>query len=172
MESTIGTTPDSVIVCPPVGLGPSGRWARSITGRQADFVARAVMVGVLSAVIGLAGGCLEDAEGDPEVELPAAAAPSECRGRLGVMVVVNASGRDVVRVRLVDLEGPAPELELNSKERRGNISRYEVLRQDCGPRPHRQRVLINLADGQQHQGEISLEWNDSSWVVVTTTGIL
>ena len=141
------------------------------TSRHRDpFAARTVAI-VVFAAASLCGGCLEDADVDAYVESAATATGPECRGRLGVMVVVNASGHDLLRIRLVDLEARA-DLELPLKQRRANVTRYEVLRQDCGPMPsHRRRLLIDLASGQRYEGEISLD-SSSSWVVVTPSGIL
>jgi hypothetical protein len=128
------------------------------------------MAGLLTA-ISLAGGCQEVAEVDATAELTTSAEPG-CRSTSGVLVVANASGRDIRRIRLTNLQRD-PDMNLTVKQRAETFTRYEILWQHCEPRSAvGKRVLIDLADGQQYQGEMLLHPDADGWIFVTPGGIL
>jgi hypothetical protein len=130
----------------------------------------AATAGLLMA-ISLAGGCQEVAELDAPAELTSISEPA-CRSGSGVLVVANASGRDIRRIRLTNLQRD-PDVSLTVKQRAETFTRYEILWQHCEPRGSvRKRLLIDLASGQQYQGEVLLHRGADDWVFVTARGIL
>jgi hypothetical protein len=130
-----------------------------------------VVAAALVAATSVIGGCGEDAGLDAPAELTAV--DPTCRGRRGVLALASASDRDIVRIRLLDPEGRAPDLEIEIKERLESPTRYEVLWQDCGPRStNRRSLLLDLAGGERFQTDVMLEWASDAWVWVTPDGVL
>ena len=134
--------------------------------------ARLVLGALIAATNLMGGACLEDAEVDDPARL-ASSVGEACRGRTGIMVVTNASGHEIIGMRLVDLDGRVPDLELTAKPPRPTSARYEILWQECGPlRPSRRRLLVDLAGGQRHQGDVSFDSSGAEWVFLLPDGIL
>jgi hypothetical protein len=124
----------------------------------------------LVAGLNLAAGCMDGSYTAVDTELASSAEP-ECRGRVGILWIQNASGREISRIwlRVLDANSDFPATELAIKDRGQSLSWYEVLFLDCGPK--RTDLHLEFANGEVRHAELTSNPRSINQVVITPAGI-